>query len=148
MLLNSSRKKGHISCLNKIKCKNAEEANLFSRFPDFTPKFKLRRSQFKFQIQTRIRPEGVDGGVLILMHNDLEGQYDDIEFPQNTKDEIIGIIIKGKQQKIDLYCVCISPDKFLYDKTFDFIQGRNKECIISGDLKAIMPDLNGRYNAS
>ena len=35
--------KPHLLFLNEIKCKNEEEANLFSRFDNYLPKYRIRK---------------------------------------------------------------------------------------------------------
>ena len=74
---------------NEIKCKNQEEANLFSNFENYFPFYKLRK-------------EGNGGGVLILIHESLKNQCTTINFPVDINDEIVGISLKGKNQSCDL----------------------------------------------
>ena len=123
-----------ILCLNEIKCKNEEEANLFSRFDNYFPKFKIRSTKTS------------GGGVLMLIHKDLDGHYNSVQIPNNIEDELIGITVKNENQKIDIYSVYVPPNHNISEEALEFIVSRKNEFIIAGDLNAIMPDLNGRYN--
>lgn len=127
--------KPHLLFLNEIKCKNNEEANLYSRFDDYVPKFKIRK-------------EGGGGGVLVLIHKSISEWCRQIEFPIGTEDEIIGISIQGKYQTFDAHGLYVPPKKNISKNTLEFIKARKNEHLIVGDLNAKMPYLNGRYNHS
>ena len=106
---------------------------MFSNFEDYLPNLKIRE-------------EG--GGVLLLVNKKWKDNYENVTFPKENSDEIVGIHIKTQSQKLDVYCIYVPPNKHLNKITLNFIKERKKEFILAGDLNAIMPDLNGRYNAS
>jgi len=47
----------------------------------------------------------------MLIHKDLDGNFNSIEIPINIKDETVGITINNGSQKIDVYSADVPPNK-------------------------------------
>ena len=143
---NSSKR--NLAHINIRSCRNKDvEISLFLKENDIdilsfneTCNFKL--DILNYTIARRDRPRRQEGGVAILVRNDIKFDIIDPCSTLNTDNEAITVLIRNSQDSISISTIYIPPAFTINTTLLDNIKKAADNIIITGDLNAKHIDFN------